>query len=154
MSAESVEIKDVVALAGAPGLHKILKADEKAIVIESMDDRKKRQLIKGSMVVTKLMDVSIYTDDDSEPLVNVLKNIREKYTEGLPVNKLSGKDELMNFLGEVLPNYDREKVYPSNVKKLVAWYEILEQFSVNLDVKTEENPEASSTVEETASEEE
>ncbi|MEZ4774763.1 MAG: DUF5606 domain-containing protein [Bacteroidia bacterium] len=154
MSAESVEIKDVVALAGAPGLHKILKADEKAIVVESMDDRKKRQLIKGNMVVTKLMDVSIYTDDDSEPLISVLKNIKEKYADGLPVNKLSSKDELMSFLEEVLPNYDKEKVYPSNVKKLVSWYEILEAFNVSLEVSTEETTEATpEKEEETAAEE-
>lgn len=153
MSAESVEIKDVVALAGAPGLHKILKADEKAIVVESMDDRKKRQLIKGNMVVTKLMDVSIYTSDDSEPLISVLKNIKEKYSGGLPVNKLSSKDELMDFLGEVLPNYDKEKVYPSNVKKLVSWYEILDAYNVSLEVSTEEEAETSTEkVEETADE--
>lgn len=153
MSAESVEIKDVVALAGAPGLHKILKADEKAIVVESMDDRKKRQLIKGNMVVTKLMDVSIYTSDDSEPLISVLKNIKEKYSAGLPVNKLSSKDELMDFLGEVLPNYDKEKVYPSNVKKLVSWYEILDAYNVSLEVSTEEEAETSTEkVEETADE--
>ncbi|MEZ4827147.1 MAG: DUF5606 domain-containing protein [Bacteroidia bacterium] len=152
MSEETVQIKDVVALAGAPGLHKILKADEKVIVVESMDEKKKRQLVKGNMVATKLMDVSIYTDDDSEPLVNVLKTIREKYPEGLPVNKGSSKDELMDFLGEVLPSYDREKVYPSNVKKLLSWYEILEAWQVSLELPAAEGEE--SAKEETASSEE
>lgn len=147
----SINIKDVVALSGSPGLFKILKADERAIVVESMDDRKKRQLVKGNMMVTKLIDVSIYTDDDSEPLVNVLQNIREKHGDKLPVDKKSNKDDMMDFLAEVLPNYDREKVYPSNVKKLVAWYKVLVDHQVELEVEEEETSEGAET--ETAAEE-
>ncbi|MDX2285307.1 MAG: DUF5606 domain-containing protein [Bacteroidia bacterium] len=133
----SVSIKDVVSMTGAPGLYRILKADDKAIVIESMDDKKKRQLVKGSMMVSKLIDVSIYTDTESEPLALVLKSIREKYGDQLPVTKESGKDELYGFLGEVLPTFDRERVYPSNIKKLVSWYQILVENGVEFDWEPE-----------------
>ncbi|MCB0852876.1 MAG: DUF5606 domain-containing protein [Bacteroidetes bacterium] len=134
----SIGIKDVVAITGSPGLYQILKADDKAIVIESMDNKKRRQLVKGNMMVTKLVDVSIYTEDDSEPLVNVLTAVKEKYGSDLPVSKKSSNDELMDFLREVLPTLDDEKVYPSNVKKLISWYKILEEFEVDLTIEEEE----------------
>ncbi|MEM7659097.1 MAG: DUF5606 domain-containing protein [Bacteroidota bacterium] len=136
-----VEIKDIVALTGAPGLFQVVKADDKAIVIESLDSRKKRQLVKGNMMVSKLMDVSIYTSDDSEPLVHILQNVKEKYGSELPVSKKSSKDELMEFLGSVLPDYDPERVYPSNVKKLLAWYRILNEMEVSLELPEEEEGE-------------
>ena len=139
----SLSIKDVVSISGSPGLFQILKSNDNVIVVESMDDRKRRQLIKGNMMVSKLMDVSIYTDDDSEPLVNVLKQIKEKFGTSLPVSKKSSKDDLMGFLGEVLPNFDRERVYPSNVKKLISWYGIINAFDVDLDWEEEDSDEDS-----------
>jgi hypothetical protein len=129
----SIAIKDVVALTGVSGLFQIIKSDERAIVVESLDDRRKRQLIRGNMMVSKLMDISIYTDDESEPLVTILQNIKEKFGSELPVTKKSKKDELMDFLEEVLPNYDKERVYPSNVKKMISWYKVLDKFDVDLE---------------------
>jgi hypothetical protein len=139
----SIPIKEVVAITGTPGLHRVIKTDEKAIVVESLDPKRKRQLVKGSMMVSKLTDVSIYTTDESEPLANVLRTIQAKYAESLPVNKDSGKEDLMAFLGEVLPTFDREKVYPSNIKKLVSWYEILVREGVDL---AEEKPDTDAEV--------
>ena len=137
----SLSIKDVVSISGSPGLYRILKSNDNVIVVESMDERKRRQLIKGNMMVSKLMDVSIYTDDDSEPLVNVLKQIQEKFGSDLPVTKKSSRDKLMGFLEDVLPNYDKERVYPSNVKKLISWYGIISAFEVDLDWEEEEAEE-------------
>ncbi|RMG24935.1 MAG: hypothetical protein D6730_11660 [Bacteroidetes bacterium] len=134
----SIEIKDVVALTGSPGLYRIVKADDKAIVVESLAEKPKRQLVKGNMLVSKIADISIYTDDESEALPMVFQRIREKYGQELPVTKKSSRDELMNFLGEVLPNYDRERVYPSNVKKLLSWYKILTDFEVDLSMPEKE----------------
>lgn len=127
-----VEIKDVVALTGQPGLYKVVKADDRAIIVESLDDRKKRQMVKGNMVVSKLIDVSMYTDADSEILPVIFQRIKENHGESLSVSKKSSKDELMAFLESVLPDYDREKVYPSNVKKLISWYNILIAQNVDL----------------------
>ena len=145
-----IEIKDVVALTGAPGLFQVVKADEKAIVIETLDEKKKRQLVKGNMMVSKLIDVSIYTKDDSEPLVHILQAIKEKYGAELPVSKKNSKDELMEFLASVLPDYDGERVYPSNVKKLVSWYDILMKYEVVLELPepTEEDAAEEASAEE------
>lgn len=145
----SIAFKDVVALTGAPGLYHIVKADDKAIVVESLDDKKKRQLVKGNMVVSKLVDVSIYTQSDSEPLVKVFQNMEEKFAGTLPVTKKSNKNELMGFLGEVLPDFDPERVYPSNVKKLIAWYHIMKGFEIVFELEEEaEGEQPAATAEE------
>lgn len=138
----SIPIKDVVAITGAPGLYRVVKADDKAIVVESMDAQKKRQLVRGNMMVSKLMDVSVYTDNESEPLVHVIKSIHEKYGDELPISKKASNEDLMAFLYSVLPNYDEEKVYPSNVKKLIAWYKILIDQEVDLSIEEEKSEEA------------
>lgn len=136
-----LKIIDVVVLTGSPGLHRVIKSDDKAIVIESLDQRKKRQLIKGNMLVSKLADISIYTDEDSEPLIHILKSIKEKYDNELPVTKKSSKDELNSFLASVLPNFDRERVYPSNIKKILGWYSILGNYEVEFDSETNDEEE-------------
>jgi len=135
----SISIKDVVAITGTPGLHKIIKADDKAIIVESIDEKQKRPMVRGNMLASKIMDVSIYTTEDSEPLVNVLKSIQEKFGGELPVTKKSSKNELVNFLREVLPNFDEERVYPSNIKKLVSWYEIIHTYDIDLNTDKEDD---------------
>ncbi len=138
----SISISEVVAITGQPGLHRLLKTNDKAIVVESLDGKGKRQLIKGNMMVSKLTDVSIYTNDDSEPLLTVLKTIQERYQDQLPVKRDSSSAELLNFMAEVLPTFDQERVYPSNIKKLVGWYELLTEQQVSLEVAEEPTEEA------------
>ena len=139
----SISITDVVAISGTPGLFKIVKSDDKSIIVESIDDRKKRQMVRGNMMVSKLADVSIYTEDgESEPIVHILQSMKEKYQEKLPVTKKSSGKELMEFLKTVLPTYDEEKVYPSNVKKLVGWFEIIQLNDIDLTIEEEEEKEA------------
>lgn len=147
-----VEIKDVVALTGSPGLYRIVKADDQAIVVESLDEKKKRQLIKGNMLISKLTDISIYTEEDSEPLVHVLQNVQSTYGSDVPVTKKSSKADLFEFMESVLPSFDRERVYPSNVKKLISWYKILLNFDVSFEL--EEESEASEAEQADSSEEE
>lgn len=134
----SVSITDVVAITGQPGLFKLLKSNDNAIVVESLEAKPKRQLVKGNMMVSKLTDVSIYTEEDSEPLANVLLAIKKEFGDELPVKKKSSNAELMDFLRKVLPTFDDEKVYPSNVKKLVTWYNILVREEVDFTLPEEE----------------
>jgi hypothetical protein len=139
-----VEIKDVVSITGVPGLHRILKADAKGVIVESLDEKRKRQLVRGNMMVSKLADVSIYTSDDSEPLVKVFKAMRERYAAELPISKKSSDTDLMKFLGSVLPAYDPDRVFPFNVKKMVGWYQILAGYEVDFELPDPEAEEAGS----------
>ena len=134
----SISFNDVVSVTGLPGLYQVIKNNDNSIVVESLDDKKKRQLIRGNMMVSKLTDVSIYTEDDSEPLLTVLQEIQKKFGKDLPVSKKSSKTELMDFLSGVLPSFDQERVYPSNVKKLIGWYKILNAFDIELKISKEE----------------
>lgn len=136
----SLKLSDVVTFSGIPGLHIVVKADTRNVLIESLEASPKRQLVKGNIMVSKLSDISVFTDsEEGEMLVNIMKAISEKYGEQLPVHKKSTNQELMDFLASVLPNYDKEKVYPSNVKKIVQWYEILIQHGVLLEVEEKNN---------------
>lgn len=145
-----MKLNDVVTLSGFPGLYKVVKADTRAVIIEALDASKKRQRVSANLMVSKLSDISIYTEnDESEGLVTVLKNIKEKYGDATPVNKKSSNEELMNFLGEVLPQYDKEKVYASNVKKLVQWYAILIENAVEFEVEKEATAEETAETETT-----
>lgn len=135
----SLKLSDIVTLSGIPGLHKIVKADAKNVIIEALDESKKRQIVKGNMMVSKLSDIGIYTDDgESVALNEVMKNIQAKYEGALPVQPKSSNAELLDFLASVLPNFDREKVYASNVKKLVQWYEILSKVEVSYELESED----------------
>ena len=135
----ALKLNDVVTFSGIAGLHKVVKADTKNVIIESLEANPKRQLVKGNIMVSKLSDISVYTDkEEGESFVTILQSISEQYGKTLPVNKKSTNDELMAFLETVLPNYDKERVYASNVKKMVQWYEILMEHDVLLEVEKEE----------------
>lgn len=137
----SISITDVVAITGQPGLFRLLKSNDNAIVVESLEAKPKRQLVKGNMMVSKLTDVSIYTEDDSEPLAEVLLKIKSAHGDELPITKKSSNSDLMDFLRKVLPDFDDERVYPSNVKKLVTWYNILIREKVDFTLPEEETAE-------------
>ena len=148
----NINIKDVAAMAGAPGLYHILKTDDKGIIVEAMDDRKRRQMVRGNMMLSKLSDITLFTDEeDGELLATVMLAISEKHGDDLPVSKKSSNEELMGFLEGVLPNYDKEKVYPSNVKKMLSWYTILRKHEVDLVIPKEETEEESEAKEEETS---
>lgn len=143
----ALKLSEVVSITGVPGLHKIVKADSKNVIIESLDETKKRQLVRGNMMVSKLSDISMYVEnDESENLTKILQNIQAKYDKTLPVNPKSANGELMDFLESVLPNYDKIKVYPSNVKKLVQWYSVLILNEVSFEDEVEEEEVANEEV--------
>ena len=151
----AIKLSEVVSLTGIPGLHKVIKTDSKNVIIESLDETKKRQMVRANMMVSKLTEISMYVENDgNEELSAIFKSMEDKYGKELPVNKKSSNDELMAFLAEVLPNYAQGKVYPSNVKKLVQWYEVLAANEVSFEKEAvEPTPTEETSTEETAAEE-
>ena len=110
----------ILAISGKPGLFQLVSRGRATLVVETVDEQKRRTSVS-------LRDISIYTDDEDVKLMQVFENIREKY-EGKPVAidaRKSSKEELSDFLAEVLPNYDRTRVYPNDIKKMILWYNIL-----------------------------
>ncbi|WP_266363324.1 DUF5606 family protein [Tellurirhabdus rosea] len=121
-------LREVANIAGKSGLYRILKPSRSGVVVESLDDKKTKELIGPTARVSVLKDISIYTDNEQEsaPLGDVFGAIFAKYGDNLPVvAKSASNSELADFLAEVLPEYDRDRVHMSDVKKLITWYGIL-----------------------------
>lgn len=120
-------LETILAIAGKPGLYRLVSRGNRSLIVETIDKAKKRMPAFGTDRIISLADIAMYTDSEEVPLRQVLKNMLEK--EGgkkasIDVKKAS-KDELAAYVGEVLPNFDRDRVFPSDMKKLVQWYDIL-----------------------------
>ena len=120
-------LETILAIAGKPGLYRLVNRGNRSLIVETIDKAKKRMPAFGTDRIISLADIAMYTDSEEGPLRQELKNMLEK--EGgkkasIDVKKAS-KDELAAYVGEVLPNFDRDRVFPSDMKKLVQWYDIL-----------------------------
>jgi hypothetical protein len=122
-----MELREVAAVSGRGGLFKILKPTKNGVILEAIDASKKRFVAGANERVSILNEISIYTTDKegSVPLETILQKINAKYGADTKVTSKSSDDELGAFLSSVLPDYDREKVYHSDIKKLANWYSIL-----------------------------
>ena len=120
-------LETVLAISGKPGLYKLVSRGNNSLIVETLDAQKKRLPVFGTDKVISLADIAMYTDEEEVPLRRVFKNILEK--EGGKKTSLdykkASKDELAAFMAEALPNYDRDRVYPADMKKLAQWYNIL-----------------------------
>ena len=124
-----MELKEIAAISGKGGLFRILKPTRNGVIVESLDSQKKKLAVSASSKVSVLKEISIYTTDKEGALAleEVFFRIFEKYQHALPIESKAESAALMAFIGEVVPEYDIDKVYPSDIKKLVAWYTILAQ---------------------------
>ena len=120
-------LKTVLTVAGKPGLYKLVSSGRNMLIVEAIDSTHKRLPIHGVDKVVSLGDIAMFTDDEEVPLWQVLDNVKAK-CEGAACaidHKKASNDELADFFAEVLPNYDRDRVYMSHVRKLIQWYNIL-----------------------------
>jgi hypothetical protein len=122
-----MELREVAAVSGRGGLFKILKPTKNGVILEAIDASKKRFVAGANERVSILNEISIYTTDKegSVPLETILQKINAKYGADTKITSKSTEDELGAFLASILPDYDREKVYHSDIKKLANWYAIL-----------------------------
>lgn len=120
--------KTILAISGRPGLFQLVSQGRGMLIVESIDGAKRRQPVGGRERVTALNEVSIYTDDNEDtPLLDVFESMRKK-ENGNTVSfdpRKASKEELFAYMQEVLPNYDHDRVYATDVKKLIQWYNIL-----------------------------
>ena len=143
-------LKQIANIAGYSGLYRILKPSRNGVIVESLDDKKAKTMMGPTARVSVLNDISIYVDaeEQSKPLGEVLLAVNEKYGETLTVDPKGSNDVLADFMASVVPDYDRDRVRPTDIKKLIVWYGILRQYApeafekVTDDVteSTEESP--------------
>ncbi|MGN6645295.1 MAG: DUF5606 family protein [Cytophaga sp.] len=122
-----MELREVAAVSGRGGLFKILKPTKNGVILEALDASKKRFVAGANERVSILNEISIYTTDKdgSVALETVLQKIHKTFGSDIKITAKSSNDELAAFLAAVLPEYDREKVYHSDIKKLANWYTII-----------------------------
>lgn len=119
-----MELDKIISISGKPGLYKVLNQSKTGFVIESLADGKRTTHLATQNVST-LKDIAIYTYEEEYPLGLIFKSMFEK-EGGKTVFSNDTKDpELMAYFEEIVPNYDKERVYPSNVKKVIKWYNLL-----------------------------
>jgi hypothetical protein len=120
-----MNLSGIIAVSGKPGLFNVVAQGNQSIIVESLLD-KKRMAVHASNKISALEDISIYTYEEDVPLSKVYRSIFDKENGGQCVSHKASEAELRTYLEEVLPGYDRERVYLSDIKKLFNWYNLLQ----------------------------
>ena len=116
----------VLTISGKPGLYRLLSHGRNMFIVECVDASKKRVPVYNSDQVVMLDDIAIYTDTEELPLRNVFAKIYEKENGMLPFDlKMTTPEEMVEYFETIIPDYDRERVYLTHIKKMFSWYNIL-----------------------------
>jgi len=141
-----MDFNEIATVSGKGGLFKVLAPTKGGMILESLDDQKKKLVVNMHSKVSVLGEISIYTTnkDGSVPLIDVMKKVHAEFKGDIGVTNASDPDELKSFLKFILPDYDEDRVYVSDIKKLANWYNILSKSNPQLfEEKVEEKkPEA------------
>ncbi|TGG39536.1 DUF5606 domain-containing protein [Duncaniella freteri] len=118
-------LKTILSISGRPGLFRLVNRGKGMLIVEDIASGKRTPAYARDKVIS-LGDISIYTDEGDTPLSGVLDAVKTK-NEGNPVDiKSLGKDDAVRaYFAEILPNFDQEKVYTTDIKKLLSWYNLL-----------------------------
>lgn len=132
-------LRTILSISGKPGLYKLTSRAKNMLIVESLIDQKKIPAHAKDKVIS-LGDIAIYTEDGETPLHKVLTSVKEKENgEVASINPTkASSDELRAYFAEVLPNFDRDRVYPSDIRKLLNWYNILIKAGINEFTPAEE----------------
>ncbi len=140
-----MELKDIAAISGKPGLFKVIKPTRTGLILESLDGKKSRLATGPHHRVSLLHEISIYTMDYDKtiPLQEIFAKIYKEFDDDPGVDGKSDPDELRSFMEHIVPDYDKERVYVSDMKKLVGWYAILYRIAPELLQEKKEETEDS-----------
>ncbi|MEI8085237.1 MAG: DUF5606 domain-containing protein [Paludibacter sp.] len=118
-------LKEILSIPGKPGLFKLVSQGKNMLIVESLIDSKRMPAYTKDKVVS-LGDIAIFTEDAEIPLGQVLENVKTKEVgAACSIDTKASNDLLRKYMSEVLPEYDRDRVYPSDIRKLITWYNIL-----------------------------
>ncbi|MEK6782460.1 MAG: DUF5606 domain-containing protein [Bacteroidota bacterium] len=124
-----MELSEIASVSGKGGLYRVLAPTKSGVILEALDETKSRLVASASNRISLLHEISIYTTTKkgTEPLLAVLKKINKEFGNDLGIDANSDASELKAFMKSVLPEYDEERVYVSDLKKLVKWYSVISQ---------------------------
>ncbi len=135
-----MDLKDLLAISGKPGLYKTVGQNKNSLIVESLIDKKKMPVYSAHKI-SALDDISIYTYEEDIPLKEVFIKIAEKENGGKAISHKSSAAELKAYMSEVLPDYDEERVYVSDLKKVFNWYNSLQENNL-IDLNATEESDA------------
>lgn len=139
-------LKEILSISGKPGLYKMISQGKNMIVVESLLDGKRVPAYTKDKVVS-LGDIAIYTNTEEIPLGQVFENIRKKENGSVcPIDPKADNNMLRKYMEEVLPDFDRDRVYPSDMRKMFAWYNILINNGITVFLSKEEDKPAEEAV--------
>ncbi|SUB77239.1 DUF5606 family protein [Porphyromonas macacae] len=141
-------LKKILSISGRPGLYKLISQGKNNIIVESLLNGRRIPARVTDRIVS-LADISMYTTSEDKPLVEVLELLRIHQEGGKKIDLTLFKDNeaLRDFMASFMPDFDRERIYPSDIKKLFQWYNILIDYGFNKfeEEKTEEEPAEETT---------
>lgn len=142
-------LQTILAISGKPGLYKLVSRGNNSLIVEALDNTHRRMPAFGTDRITSLADIAMFTETEDVPLSKVLNNLKtleEGKVASIDYKKASG-DELREYFGKVLPDFDRERVHNSDIKKLIQWYNILVNAGIT-EFEQEEEAEKAEEAEE------
>jgi hypothetical protein len=143
-------LKTILSVSGKPGLYKLVSNGKNMVIVESLTDHKRLPIHARDKVVS-LGDIAMYTNSGEVPLKDVLTAIKKKENGGkTSIPHTAKPEELKKYLSEVLPDYDKERIYNADIKKLISWYNLL--IDANIDFELEEKKDEENEVVEEKSE--
>ena len=133
----------ILAISGRPGLFKLISRGKNNLIVEALDASHKRTPTFGTDRITSLGDIAMYTNGDDIPLSNVLESMKtlEEGKKSSVNPKKASSDELREYFAKILPDFDRERVHVSDIKKLISWYNILIENDITDFVEEKEEKE-------------
>jgi hypothetical protein len=121
-----MDLKDFIAIKGKADLYRILAKTPKGIIVETLNDTKTRFKVEPNLSVLLLYDITIFSNDNTDLFLrDIFKNTFKKDGAKVPVSYKDDTYKLKDYFREIAPNYDEEKVYISDIKKIIKWYTIL-----------------------------
>ncbi|MCY7350641.1 MAG: DUF5606 domain-containing protein [Cytophagaceae bacterium] len=122
-------LKEIANIAGKPGLYRVLKPTRTGVIVESLDEKRQRWVINKTTRISILSDISLYSElgsDKTYALRSVFTAIRKQHGPQVTLDpKIATEDELAEFLVKIAPKYDRERVHTNDIRKVIAWYNIV-----------------------------
>lgn len=136
-----MEYRQVVAITGMPGLYQLVSAQNNGAIVKNLESKDVRFVSARKHQLTPIDSIEIYTFSDNIRLEEVFVKIRDGFDDkALDANQKNDKNHFATLFSEVLPDYDRDRVYASDIKKVFRWYELLKNNDL-LHFETEESEE-------------
>lgn len=137
---KTIQLKDILAISGKGGLFKFIAQARNGIVVESVEDQK-RHVAAATARVSSLEDIAIFTRDEEVPLADIFFMIHEKTDGKESTSHKASPEELKSTFKELVPEYDEERVYVSDIKKVFQWYNQLQKHQLLEVIEKEEEEE-------------